>query len=236
MPPTSSAPLRNAFSSHFLERLDRLPEPDGAHEAWTAGPWAVAPVVYLGSPGFALFRQGESLADGDSPHAIFRRRQTALLAAAVLPSSGRDPLYHLQTEPDPAGFPLRADAQPDPPRPRPATSAQGSANERTEAAGASTAAEVSERGDLDKTGGAHEPSDADDPSDAANALAWRAASAYEFDAGAVGHLRDFDEDLVAALHVAAMLARSPTALAYLLEAAGAVCLEQAGKILDRRLQ
>jgi hypothetical protein len=51
----------------------------------------------------------------------------------------------------------------------------------------------------------------------------------------VGHLDLFEENLVAALHVADSLARSPEAFALLLEAAGAVTLERAGAILAERV-
>lgn len=45
----------------------------------------------------------------------------------------------------------------------------------------------------------------------------------------------FDESLIAALHAADCLARSPESLANLLEAAGQVALERAGAILDERM-
>ncbi len=207
MPPTRSAPSHNAFAADFLRRLDRLPEPEGAHEAWTAGPWTVTPVGYLGASGFALLRQGESLAAGDQPYAVFRRRQTALLAAAVLPGSGRDPLFRLQTDPEPAGFALRTHDTATPGDITPAGSPQPALPAPPAPPNATT------HPDPAPVAGHRPPQPP-----------------------AAGHLRDFDEDFVAALHVAAMLARSPAALAYLLEAAGAVCLEQAGKLLDHRLQ
>ena len=51
----------------------------------------------------------------------------------------------------------------------------------------------------------------------------------------VGHLRNHDPRLVEALHLAACLARSPDALATLLEAAGPTAVERVGRILVRRL-
>jgi hypothetical protein len=54
--------------------------------------------------------------------------------------------------------------------------------------------------------------------------------------GVAGHLRLFDQRLVAAMNVADALARSPECLARLLEAAGRVALEHAGRILVRHLQ
>lgn len=51
----------------------------------------------------------------------------------------------------------------------------------------------------------------------------------------VGHLRFFDEDWLKAAHVGACLARSPVALAALLEAGGSELQEQVGRILGRNL-
>jgi hypothetical protein len=51
----------------------------------------------------------------------------------------------------------------------------------------------------------------------------------------VGHSALFDEGLIAALHMADSLARSPESLASFLEAVGQVALERAGAILDERV-
>ena len=51
----------------------------------------------------------------------------------------------------------------------------------------------------------------------------------------VGHLRFFDPGWLQAAHVAACLARSPVALAALLEAGGPDLQEQVGRILGRNL-
>ena len=51
----------------------------------------------------------------------------------------------------------------------------------------------------------------------------------------MGHLELFDERLIEALRVVTALARSPEALANVLEAAGQVALERAGTILDERV-
>jgi len=57
------------------------------------------PVRQLPIPGlgFGLFRAGESLTRGFRPAA-------ALLAAAVLPGTGRDALLRLEKEPDALGY------------------------------------------------------------------------------------------------------------------------------------
>ena len=190
----------NAFTVEFLQRLDEIREPDGAHEADVAGPWAIRPVLYRGATGFAVLREWESLENGagDVPYAVFGRRELALLAAAVLPATGREPLFRLATEPDAEGFPLVA-------------ALSVSANRAPAARSTETRAATT-------------------PTPEASA-----AAVGSFPAAA-GHLRDFDEALAGALHLAAALVRSPVALAWLLEAAGHVALEQAGRILDRRVR
>jgi hypothetical protein len=52
----------------------------------------------------------------------------------------------------------------------------------------------------------------------------------------VGWLRLYNPDLVQALHVLESVARSPMAIANLLEAAGPLALERVGQILQRRLE
>jgi hypothetical protein len=200
MPSESDRGSHNAFTAEFLNRLDEAAEPDGAHEADVAGPWAIRPVLYDGGTGFAVLREWESLDDGDVPYAIFRRRETALLAAAVLPATGREPLFRLATEPDAAGFPLHVARMPDaePVESAPADDAQTSRSSR--------------------------PSHPSSPSKAL----WPVEPA--------GHLRDFDEALAGALNLAAALVRSPMSLAALLQAAGYVALEQAGRVLHRRIR
>ena len=60
-----------------------------------AGPWTVEPVSGIG---FALYRAGETRARGFKPAALFTERWLALLAAAVLPVTGREPLLFLSQE------------------------------------------------------------------------------------------------------------------------------------------
>jgi len=55
------------------------------------------------------------------------------------------------------------------------------------------------------------------------------------DGRAVGRLRYSDPELTVALNLADGLARSPASIASFLEAAGSAALEQAGKILVRRI-
>ena len=91
----------NAFSPSFLERANQQDEPPTAGEADVAGPWHIEPIPGLG---FGLFRAGESLTRGFRPAAVFPDRWLALLAAAVLPGTGRDALLHLEKEPDAEGY------------------------------------------------------------------------------------------------------------------------------------
>jgi hypothetical protein len=93
---------RNAFSSSFLRRFGERDEPPLAGEADVAGPWHVEEVP----DGYGLFRQGESLERGFKPLAWFRDRWLALLAAAVLPGTGRDAAFRLRKEPDGEGYAL----------------------------------------------------------------------------------------------------------------------------------
>ena len=90
----------NAFSHAFLQRLGERDEPPTAGEADAAGPWHVEEVP----GGFGLFRLGESQERGFEPYAVFRDRWLALLAAAVLPGTGRDPAVLLARERDAEGF------------------------------------------------------------------------------------------------------------------------------------
>ena len=91
----------NAFTSTFLHRFGKRDEPPTAGEVDAAGPWFVEPIPGLG---FGLFRAGESLARGFRPAAVFPDRWLALVAAAVLPGTGRDALLRLNKEPDPLGY------------------------------------------------------------------------------------------------------------------------------------
>jgi hypothetical protein len=96
---------RNAFSPSFLHRIGERDEPPTAAEADTAGPWRV---LELPGRGFGLFRIGESPARGHRPAAVFRQRWLGLLAAAVLPGTGRDAAFRLQKDSGPEGFAVEA--------------------------------------------------------------------------------------------------------------------------------
>ena len=102
---TPSHPL-NAFSRTFLSRFEQRDEPPTGPEADVAGPWFVEPIPGLG---FGLFRAGESLTRGFRPAAVFPDRWLALLAAAVLPGTGRDPLLRLRKEADSEGYGVTLD-------------------------------------------------------------------------------------------------------------------------------
>lgn len=95
----------NAFDETFLAAIDQLDEPMTAAEAEAAGPWVL---LEMSDGQWGVFRRGQSPERGDIPVASFRWREKALLAAAVFPGTGRDPLYRLSPEPDREGFALRA--------------------------------------------------------------------------------------------------------------------------------
>jgi hypothetical protein len=98
--PSQPPSLRNAFSRDFLRLLDERDEPITAAEADMAGPWRVLRVP---GQGFGVFREGEPPSRGFRPVAVFADRFLALLAAAVLPGTGREPLLSLAGDPDPDG-------------------------------------------------------------------------------------------------------------------------------------
>jgi hypothetical protein len=101
---TTSAVHPNAFTPLFLRRLGERDEPPTVGDADVAGPWRVEPIPGLG---FGLFRIGETLARGHAPVAVFPSRWLALIAAAVLPGTGRDPLLRIDKQPDADGaYPL----------------------------------------------------------------------------------------------------------------------------------
>ena len=92
---------QNAFSASFLHRFNQQDEPPPAGEADVAGPWHVEEIL---GDGFGLFRAGESLDRGFAPYAVFQGRWLALLAAAVLPGTGRDAAFRLHKERRSGGF------------------------------------------------------------------------------------------------------------------------------------
>ncbi len=91
----------NAFTSEFLKRVGERDEPFMAGEADMAGPWQLEEIP---GSGWGLFRLGEDSARRFRPFAVFRRRSVALLAAAILPGTGRDPAFRLQLDPELAGY------------------------------------------------------------------------------------------------------------------------------------
>ena len=106
--PSAHPTPSNAFRRRFLRRFDERDEPVTALEADMAGPWSVVP---LPGEGFGLFRAGEHPSRGFRPTAVFPDRSLALLAAAVLPGTGRDPLLSLNGSPEPGSgrYSLRLD-------------------------------------------------------------------------------------------------------------------------------
>jgi len=84
---------------------EQEPEPVTAAEADTAGSAQVAP---LPGEGFAVLREDESLDEGDPPVAVVEERSVALLLAAALPASGREPTYRLGPVAEARGYPLYA--------------------------------------------------------------------------------------------------------------------------------
>jgi hypothetical protein len=93
------------FPPSFLGRLDERDEPPTAHEAEVAG---VAAIHEIAGRGFCLYLPGQRPEPGHLPVACFFERWRALLAAAVLAGTGRDPAYRLRQEAGAEGFALIA--------------------------------------------------------------------------------------------------------------------------------
>jgi hypothetical protein len=93
----------NAFSPSFLQQFFQRDEPPTGPEADAAGPWHVEPIDDPQFP-FGLFRTGESAARGFRPAAVFSERWLALLAASVLPGSGRDAFLYIDKEAGAEGY------------------------------------------------------------------------------------------------------------------------------------
>ena len=98
--------IPNAFSSSFLQSFLERDEPPTAGEADLAGPWRIEEIP---GRGFGLFRAGEGSARRGRPAAVFPDRWLALLAAAVLPGTGRDPLLTLRKDAEAQGFGVALD-------------------------------------------------------------------------------------------------------------------------------
>jgi hypothetical protein len=104
-PAPPQGPPNRVFAPEFLAWLALRDEPVTAAAADTAGPWHVERDP---KGGWAVLRQGESFAKSTRtiPTATFESREAALLAAAVLPGTGRDPRFRLASEPDDHGHPI----------------------------------------------------------------------------------------------------------------------------------
>ena len=98
----------NAFAPEFLDHFAEHDEPATSLEASTSGPWRV---VALDRGRWGVVQDGDAV-----PHAVLKDRELALLAAAMLPATGRDVRLILADEADAQAFPVSAlgrDAKPE---------------------------------------------------------------------------------------------------------------------------
>jgi hypothetical protein len=97
------------FTPEFENAMaERDIEPGSAAEAEVAGPWQIVP---LPAGGFGLFQLGESPEAGDRPAGTFKTYDCALATAAVLPGTGRDPLFRLNPDDTPDGFAIESEGE-----------------------------------------------------------------------------------------------------------------------------
>jgi hypothetical protein len=101
----STRQFGNVFLTDFLARLRERNEPSPVAEADVAGPWTVEEFRFTW---YGVYRRGESSTRGHLPTAVFADSSLALLAAAALPGTGRDALFHLQKDPTPDGYALES--------------------------------------------------------------------------------------------------------------------------------
>ncbi|HYG65982.1 MAG TPA: hypothetical protein VEL74_25635 [Thermoanaerobaculia bacterium] len=97
---SSPSAVPNAFTASFLDRLAERDEGPTAPEADVAGPWRIEEVP---CKGFGVFRVGESPARGFAPTVAFPSEWLALVAAGILPGTGREPMLILQKDRNPDG-------------------------------------------------------------------------------------------------------------------------------------
>jgi hypothetical protein len=91
----------NIFLREFLDRLGERLEPPSAAEAAVSGTWRLEEIR---ATFYAVFRPETPPARGYRPTAVVFDPHHALLIAALLPGTGRDPLYRLHKEPTADGY------------------------------------------------------------------------------------------------------------------------------------
>jgi len=101
-PPTTPPTPPNAFSPEYLAEVRDRDDSLTAAEAEFAGPWKLEPLP--GHPGaVAVLREGESLAEGDEPEAVWLDDERGVICTVVLPLIEREPVLYLDEEADPNG-------------------------------------------------------------------------------------------------------------------------------------
>jgi hypothetical protein len=94
----------NAFQPDSLATLTQRDGPITAGEAEFSGPWRVEAT----GGRYAVLKSWEESAAGDAPFAVMEHPETASLLSAILPSFGREPLFHLDPDGDASGFRILA--------------------------------------------------------------------------------------------------------------------------------
>jgi GAF domain-containing protein len=118
-PPTNPSSNRlpaSAFAPSFLEKLRLVARlageageaPSTEAEALVSGPLAVEAVSTPGGKRYAVVRRDEPVAEGGKVAALYRTRDEALRAAAVLPAVAAPCPYRLKDKAKRLGYPLHA--------------------------------------------------------------------------------------------------------------------------------
>jgi hypothetical protein len=95
----------SAFSADYLNLLRKKDEVPSAREAERAGPWKIVKEA----SGYGIYRLWESPESGHAPVVTCKDPQTALLVLAVLPLTGRDPVYRRVETPGTQGVRLESE-------------------------------------------------------------------------------------------------------------------------------
>ena len=112
-PPQSHSLPEHVFTPEYLAHLAERDEPVTAAEADYAMPWHIEPYPKEPQGRWAVLRLGESFEKSTRtiPTAVFRRKEDALLACAILPGLGKRLRFRLASDAGEQGYPILDDGE-----------------------------------------------------------------------------------------------------------------------------